>query len=287
MASVLAIGIATGAIYGLFAVGLVLVYETTRVLNFAQAELGAFGAYLTWTLVVLVGMPWIPAALVAVTGVVILGLAFERLVVRPLIGQPRLVTVVATIAAALLLLGVELQIWTAGPKRLPSPFAGGGVAVAGIVLTPSRLLALGITLVVVIVGGWFLRSTTTGLALRAAAEDPVGVRLAGIRLRHLSALTWGLATGLGAVTGILVALSLGGFSPGFMNRILLLGFGAAVLGGLHSPSGALLGGVLIGVGEAAISRMFLGVPGVVEALVFVVLVMVLLLRPRGLLQEAI
>jgi branched-chain amino acid transport system permease protein len=283
MGRVLAIGIATGAIYGLFAVGLVLVYETTRILNFAQAEFGVFAAYLSWALVV-VGMPWPAAAALALVGVVSIGLVFERLVVRPLIGHPRLVTVVATIAAALFLVGLELQLWRAGPRVLPSPFSGSGLTLAGIVLTPQRLLALGITLVVAAVGGWFLKRTTFGLALRAVAEDPVGVRLVGVRIGHLSMFTWGVASALGAITGILVALSLGGFSPGFMNRVLLLGFGAAVVGGVHSLAGALAGGVSIGVLEAAVTRAFVSVPGLAEAVVFLIVILVLLLRPRGLLQ---
>jgi branched-chain amino acid transport system permease protein len=279
---VLASGLATGAIYGLFGVGLVLVYETTRVLNFAQAEVGVFATYLAWTFVVVGGLPWMGAAALALTAVVLLGLAFERLVVRPLIDRPRMVTVVATIAAALLLIGVELQLWRAGPRALPSPFTGGGIQLGGVILTPARLIALGLATLVVTVGGWFLYRTTFGLALRAAAVDPIGVRLTGTRLRHLSMFTWGIACFLGGATGLLVALSLGGFSPGFMHRIMLLGFGAAILGGIHSLSGALIGGILVGLLEAVLTRSFVGIPGLVEAAVFLLIVLTLLIRPRGL-----
>ena len=114
----------------------------------------------------------------------------------------------------------------------------------------------------------------------------VGVRLTGIRLRHLSAFTWGVSSVLGGMAGIVIALSLGAFAPFFLNRIMLLGFAAAVVGGMTSLPGALLGGLVIGVTEALVSHFWISVPGLVEAVVFGTIVGFLVLRPTGLLGRA-
>jgi len=286
MGTILVIGVATGAVYGLFAFGLVLVYKATRVLNFAQAEIGAFAAFLTWTLTESVHLPWALAAGIALAASGALGMTFERLVIRPLISASRLTLVVATVSAGLLVGGVELKVWGGNPKILSSPFTFSGPTIAGVVLPPPRLVALIIGVVAAGVAAWFFRRTTFGLALLAAAQDVVGVRLTGIRLRHLSAFTWGVSSIIGGVTGIVIALSLGAFAPFFMARLMLLGFAAAVVGGMTSLPGALVGGIVVGVAEATIAHFWISVPGLVETVMFAVIVVVLLVRPRGLLGRA-
>jgi branched-chain amino acid transport system permease protein len=283
MGSVVVAGLAAGAVYGLFALGLVLVYKATRVLNFAQGEIGALTTFLTWALVARVGLPWMAGVALALGAAGTVGLGFERLVVRPLIPAPRLTLVVATVSLGLLLGGLEFKLWGASPRILPSPFHGVGLRLADVVLSPPRLFALGVTAVAALASAWFFRRTTFGLALLAAAEDAVGVRLTGIRLRHLSAFTWGVSSVIGGLAGVIIALSLGAFAPFFMSRLMLLGFAAAVLGGMTSMPGALAGGLVVGVAEAVISHYWISVPGLVEALMFGVIVAVLLVRPRGLL----
>jgi branched-chain amino acid transport system permease protein len=286
LAAVIVSGIAAGAVYGLFALGLVLVYKTTRVLNFAQAEIGAFSTFVAYALIVNAGLPWVPGALLALAAAAALGVTFERAVIRPLVGAPRLTLVVATIALGLVLGGLEVKLWGIDPKLLPSPFHGSGLHVADVYLSPPRLLALGITAAAGLLSVWFFRRTTFGLALLAAAHDVIGVRLTGIRLRHLSAFTWGVSSVLGGLAGIVISLSLGAFAPFFLNRIMLLGFAAAVVGGMTSLPGALLGGVVIGVTEALVSHFWISVPGLVEAVVFGTIVVFLLVRPAGLLGRA-
>lgn len=286
MAAVIVSGIAAGAVYGLFALGLVLVYKTTRVLNFAQAEIGTFATFLAYSLIVSAGLPWGLGAVLALLGAAAAGVGFERLVVRPLLGAHRLTLVVATIALGLFLGGLELKLWGVDPKILPSPFHGSGLLVASVYLPPPRLLALGLTAGAGAVSAWFFRRTTFGLALLAAAHDVVGVRLTGIRLRHLSAFTWAVSSVVGGAAGIVIALSLGAFAPFFLNRIMLLGFAAAVVGGMTSLPGALVGGIAIGVTEALVSHFWISVPGLVETVVFGTIVVVLLVRPSGVLGRA-
>lgn len=286
MAAVIVSGIAAGAVYGLFALGLVLVYKTTRVLNFAQAEIGAFSTFVAYALIVDAGLPWGLGALLALGAAAAVGVGFERAVIRPLVGAPRLTLVVATIGLGLLLGGLEVKLWGIDPKLLPTPFHGSGLHVADVYLSPPRLLALGITAAAGALSVWFFRRTTFGLALLAAAHDVVGVRLTGIRLRHLSAFTWGVSSVLGGMAGIVISLSLGAFAPFFLNRIMLLGFAAAVVGGMTSLPGALLGGIVIGVTEALVSHFWISVPGLVEAVMFGTIVVFLLVRPIGLLGRA-
>jgi branched-chain amino acid transport system permease protein len=231
-------------------------------------------------------MPWAVAVLLALASAAGAGLLFERTVIRPLIDAPRLTLVVATVAAGLLLGGVELKAWSGSPKVLPSPFHAHGLSIAGVVLAPPRLVALGIVVAAAAGAAWFFRRTTFGLALLAAAQDVVGVRLTGIRLRHLSAFTWGVSSVIGGISGIVIALSFGAFAPFFMARTMLLGFAAAVVGGMTSLPGALVGGICVGIAEALIAHYWISVPGLVEAAMFGVIVAVLLVRPRGLLGRA-
>lgn len=286
MAQVIVSGIGAGAVYGLFALGLVLVYKATKVLNFAQGEIGTFATYLAWVFLVRAHLPWPVAIALVLVAAIALGLVFERAVVRPLIQAPRLTLVVATVAVSLFFGALELKLWGGSPRILPSPFHGSGIHVAHVFLTPPRLTALAMTAGVGIAFAWFFRRTTFGLALLASAQDAVGVRLTGIRLRHLSAFTWAVSTVIGAAAGIIIALSLGAFAEFFMARIMLLGFAAAVLGGMTSLPGALVGGLAVGVGEAVVSHYWISVPGLVEALTFGIIVIVLLARPRGLLGRA-
>jgi branched-chain amino acid transport system permease protein len=256
------------------------------VLNFAQAETGTFAAFLLWELVHL-GLPWVVSLLLALLAVAVLGLAFERLVMRPLVHAPRMTLVVATIAGGLFLGGFELNKFGASPRITPTPFHGGGLHISSVILTPPRLLALVITAVIAFASAWFFRRTTFGLGLLAAAQDSVGVRLTGLRLRHLSAFTWAVSAVVGGLAGILIAMSLGAFAPFSMSAgIMLFGFAAAVLGGMTSLPGALIGGITVGVAKAIVSHYWISVPGLVETLMFAAIVVVLLVRPQGLLGRA-
>ncbi|MHB8463881.1 MAG: branched-chain amino acid ABC transporter permease [Acidimicrobiales bacterium] len=283
MAQVVVSGIGAGAVYGLFALGLVLVFKATRVLNFAQAEMGTFTTYLAWWLLVRQGIGWPLTVVIVLAAAALIGLVFERTVMRPLVHASRLTLVVATVAASLLFGALELKIWRGNPKLLPSPFHGSGLHIAGVFITPPRLLALALTAAVGAGFAWFFRRTTFGLALLASAQDAIGVRLTGIRLRHLSAFTWAASAVIGAAAGLVIALSLGAFAEYFMARIMLLGFAAAILGGMTSLPGALVGGLGVGVGEAVVSHYWIRIPGLVEALTFAMIVAVLIVRPQGLL----
>lgn len=281
-------GIANGGIYGLLAVGIVLVYRGSRVLNFAQAELGTFGLFVTLALVDGLHFPWAIAALGGLIASGIIGLLFERFVVRRMGDASRLSVAVATIGLFLLLFSVELKIWGVSPRVLDPPIGGLGVKVFGFYLSPTYMLALVTMVVAGIALTAFLTRTDFGLGVLAASQDANAVRLVGVRLSRVSAFTWALGAMVGCVAALLIEPSIGGFTPGFMTVLFVDSLAAALLGGLNNLTGAFVGGIVIGVTEAFVAFM-LGdttFPGIKLVAVFVIIIGVLMFRPQGLLVRA-
>ncbi|HVL81605.1 MAG TPA: branched-chain amino acid ABC transporter permease [Actinomycetota bacterium] len=287
MGETLVIGIVNGAVYGLIALGIVLVYKGSRVLNFGQGELGTFGLFVTWWLVVKQGMPWGVGALAGVAAAVAVALAFERLVVRRMGDAPRLSVAVATVGLFLFLLAAEAVVWREPQVVLRPPFSGLGPKILGYFVSPTQILALVAVAGIGLALAAFLRATDFGLGVLAAAQDPTMVRLVGVPLSRVSAFTWGLAGALGAMAAILIGPIFGAFAPGFMTRIFIWGLAAALLGGLTSLPGAFVGGIAVGIFDSAVQRVFLtgSVPGVPSIALLLVILAVLLFRPSGLLGK--
>ncbi|MPZ26628.1 MAG: hypothetical protein GEV12_09260 [Micromonosporaceae bacterium] len=281
-------GVFQGAVYGLLAVGLVLVYKGTRVFNFAQGEFGSVAAFVTWGLLLHTAVPYLVAFVGGLLAAVAMGLLVERAVVRPLFAASRLILLVATVGVALL--AIALTVLAAQPQArvLPPAVAGEPITVAGASVLPQQILVL-VALAAVAAGlaGFF--RTDLGLAVLAVSQDPVATRVVGINPVMLSRVIWGLAAGLGGLAGLLQA-PVGIFTPGFMTATTLLpAFAAAVLGGMTSLPGAFAGGVAIGVAQNLgiyLLGQQLAVPGAAELTVFGLLLAVLLVRPQGLLGKA-
>jgi len=281
----LVIGIVGGSAYGLLALGLVLIYKSSGVFNFAQAEFGTVAVY---ALYVLKGPLGYPAAIVgALLAAVLMGLLVERLIIRPLFDAPRVTLLVATAGVSLLAIGLEF--WLGEPKlrkiepalsRLDRlPLLGQNVSDQQLLLVLA-LLGLGVLLAL------FFSRTNLGLAILGASQEPVASELVGISVRRLSGFTWGLAALLGGVAGVLFAPIGGTFGPGELTRGLLIpAFTAAVLGGMTSLPGAFAGGAIVGIAQAAAIKYqgLDSVPGKGSVIVFVLLILVLTVRPQGLL----
>lgn len=285
MEQALVVGLVTGGIYGLYALGLVLVFRGSGVLNFAQAELGTFALFVAYEVIVVHGQPWIVGALVAVLVAVALGLAFERLAVWPLRASPRLTVAVGTIAMLSLLIALELTVFGPNPKLLDPPIAGSGVRIFEVFVTPTQLLSFAVVLGVGGALAAFLRFTDFGLSVQAAAQDQEAVRFVGIRLARVSIFTWGLAAALSAVAALLIQPTVGVLSASAFGGIFIKAIGAALIGGLVSMPGAFVGGVVVGVAEAEIRHLTVGssLTGLPELVIFAAVVAVLVLRPQGLL----
>ena len=286
MGEVLVLGLISGGIYGLLAVGIVLVYRGSGALNFAQGEIGTLGLYVAAYLVMDNDMPWMVGAVAALAVAAAVGVGFERLVVRRMVDASRLSVAVATVGLLSLLIAVEFKVFTGSPRSLRGPIEGVGIQIFGVFVSPTQLLALAVTAAVGVALAALLKRTDFGLGVLAAAQDPAAVRLIGVPLNRVSAFVWGTGAAISALAALLIVPTVGVFAPGFATDLFLRGLAAAIIGGLLSLPGAFVGGIALGLVEAFGGELLgdTGLPGVKTLTVFVVLLIVLLVRPEGLLQ---
>jgi branched-chain amino acid transport system permease protein len=281
-------GLFQGAVYGLLAVGLVLVYKGTRVFNFAQGEFGTVAAFVSWALLVHVSLPYPLAFVAGLLAAVAMGLLVERAVARPLSEAPRIILLVATVGVALLTIALTVLVAQPQARVMPPAVRGDSVIMFGAAVMPQQFLLAVVLLVVAAALAWFFSRTDLGLAVLASSQDTFAARVVGVDTVMISRVIWGLAALLGGLAGALSA-PVGIFAPGFMTTTALLpAFAAAVLGGMTSLPGAFIGGVLIGIAQnlgVYVLGQQLAVPGAAELTVFAMLLAVLLVRPRGLLGK--
>ena len=268
-------GLATGSIYASLALALVMIYQATHLVNFAQGEMAMFATYIAWSLVN-AGIGYWPAFVLTVLIAFVLGVLIERVVIRPVENAPVLAVVVVFIGLLVILNSIAGWIFSYTIKSFPSPFP----AALGIrYMSPHQVGALLVTLLVLALLYVFFRFTPLGLAMRAAAQNPVSSRLVGIRVGWMLALGWGLAAAVGAIAGMMVA-PIVYLDPNMMAGILLYAFAAALLGGIDSPGGAVVGGLLVGVLENLLGAFVIG--NELKLVVALVLIVgVLLVRPSG------
>jgi len=269
-------GLATGGIYASVALALVMIYQATHLVNFAQGELAMFSTYIAWSLVQ-AGFPYWPAFILTVGLSFVLGVVIERVVIRPVENAPVLTVVVVFIALLVILNSVTGWIYTFTIKTFPSPFPG--EIGLGKYMSPHEVGAIGVTLVVLLLLYVFFRFTPLGLAMRAAAQNPESSRLVGIRVSWMLALGWGLAAAVGSVAGMMVA-PIVFLDPNMMGGVLLYAFAAALVGGIDSPGGAVFGGFLVGVLENVLGAFVIG-NELKLAVALVLIIGVLVVRPSG------
>jgi len=280
----LVLGLVYGGIYGLLAVGIVLVYRGSRVLNFAQGEVGTIGLYVAWYLTTDRGWPWIVGAAGAVAAATVIGLLFERTIVRPMADASRIAVAVATVGLLLFLLALGFRLFGESPRTVAAPIAGQGIDIAGVIVSPTQILSLVVTLAIGIGLAVLLRRTDFGLGVLAAADDPTAVRLVGVPLARVSAFTWGAGAAISAIAVLLIEPTIGVFTPGFASELFVKGLAAALVGGLTSLPGAFAGGLVVGLLEVGVTDATLTseLPGVPTVAVFALILLVLLVRPGGL-----
>lgn len=270
-------GLATGGIYASLALALVMIYQATELVNFAQGEMAMFATYIAWTLIQ-AGLPYWAAFFATVAVAFVGGVLIERVVIRPVEHAPILAIVIVFIGLLVIFNSLAGWIFSYTIKPFPSPFPAQPLF-GNPYVSSHELGSIGVTLVVLLLVYGFFRYTPLGLAMRAAAQNPESSRLVGIRVGWMLALGWGLASAIGAIAGMMVA-PIVFLEPYMMFGILLYAFAGAVLGGIDNPGGAVLGGFIVGVLENVVGA-YIGTE-LKLTVALVVIIAVLMVRPSGL-----
>ena len=276
-------GLSTGMIYALAAAGFVVIYKASDVLNFAQGDLLLLGTYLIFFAVAQTGLPWSLGVLMTVVLAVAVALAVERLVLRPLVGEPIISMIMVTIGLSSVLRGAINAIWGPNPRAFESFLPAGDLVIGPAVLSAARVLSIPIALAVLAGLGLFFRYTRDGIAMRAIADDQQAALSMGISIPRVFGVAWGLAAASAAIGGIMLG-NIVGVSPN-VAAIGLRVFPVVILGGLDSIKGAVVGGAIIGLLEVYVG-FYVG-HGLNLVVPYLVLIMVLMVRPYGLFGKEI
>ena len=274
-------GLASGSIYASLALALVLIHRATGVVNFAQGEMATLSTYIAWTLTANHGWSYWPAFAFTLVASFVGGAAIHQGVIRPNEKGSLLRVVIVTIGLLIAINGLVTWIWSGEVRAVQSPFPTRTVDVAGVAISIRDIGTLGVVVATVVVLWFLLQYTKIGLAMRAASTNPAEARLVGVRVPWMLSLGWGLAAVLGAISGMLAAPDLF-LDPNLMAALLIYAFAAAVLGGIDSPVGAIVGGLTLGVGLNLLGTYvdFVGAELRLPGALLVILV-VLLVRPSG------
>ncbi len=270
-------GLTNGAILALASLGFVLIYKSSDIINFAQGEFLLIGAYVTYAMIAQFGLAWPLGLLLTMVIAIALGVVVERLVLRPLIGEPIISVIMVTIGLSSLLRAIVSTIWGNQPRAFPPFIPSRPVNILGATVGADRLWAIAVAIIMLWLFNFFFRRSKEGIAMRAVADDQQAAMSMGISVKKIFAWAWSIAAVSAAVGGALVAniVGVGPELAGFGLRV----FPVVILGGLDSIPGAILGGVIIGLLEAYVGG-YIGM-GLNQVISFIVLLLILLVRPYG------
>jgi branched-chain amino acid transport system permease protein len=273
-------GLTVGAIYAMVAIGFNIIYNVTEIINLAQGEFVMLGGLLMVSTHVSLGLPLLLAFPVTVLGVTLVGILLDRLAIRP-IRKPSVMTlIIATVAASIIVKGLAMIIWGKSPYDLPAFSGRTPIDIGGVIVQPQYLWVVGFLVAVAVGLTLFFNRTILGKAMSACADNPDAARLVGINVRHMVLLSFALSAAIGAVAGLtLTPIALMDYDRGAM--LAIKGFGAAILGGLGSFPGAILGGLILGLIESLSAGMLSS--GYKDAYALIILLAVLFIRPSGIL----
>ena len=274
-------GLAAGGVYASLALALVLIYSAMGLVNFAQGEFAMFATFICWTLLVTFHFPFALALVISVGFAFLGALLIERIIVRPFEKSSQLSVVIVTLALLAVVNALAGVIWGYVPKPFPSPFPAKPVEIGGILVSIQDMGIIAVSLLVLAAIYLLFNFTKLGLAMRASALYPEVSELMGVKVGWMLGLGWGLASAVGAVSGILVAPVVF-LEPNMMQGVIIYAFAAAVLGGIDSPLGAVVGGLLLGVVLALIGAYIPGLADLRLAISLGLIVLVLVVRPAGL-----
>lgn len=273
-------GLSAGCLYALAALGLVLIYRTMDIVNFAHGEMAMVSTFMAHTFLVKLGMPYILAALCAIAFAFVFGMAVERVFLRPIQGGPLVSLMIMTLGLFMVFNGAAGWIWGFDPMSFPRAVQGRPIWIGDLIITRDSILVLAVTIAMALALYLVLRFTMAGIAIRATSQNSRAARLMGVPVPKVYALTWGISAVLGAVAGILIAPTTF-LRPSMMAEVQIKAFTAAVLGGFSSLPGAVVGGLLLGVLENLVAGYIS--TELKSTFAFVLIVVVLFIRPSGLL----
>lgn len=282
LAQLIVSGIAVGSVYALVALGMTVLFRSTTVVNFAHGEFFMLGAFGVLVALQLFGWGYVAALLFALVLLFIVGIAIERGLMRPLQHAPHISLAMMTVALSFLLRGVARFFYGREVIALPPLLEGEPVMLGDVVLLPQDILIVGFSFVIVLGFYWFFQKTRTGKVVQVASQTPRGASLVGIDVPRLRNVMWGVGAVMGAVAGILIAPSTLVY-PDMGGHMLIRGFAAMTLGGFGSLSGAIVGGLVLGVLENVVGGYVSS--AMVEITAYLVIILVLIARPQGLLGE--
>lgn len=276
-------GLANGCVYGLIALGFVLIYKATEQVNFAQGDMMMLGAYITvgLTNAQFMGWPFWISAPIAILLMGVFGYLLDMFVLRRMFGQSQIAVVILTIALGFVLRFVAGLIWGHEPVSLESPIAGKDVRFGGLVLGLDEIVIIGVTVLLTIVMYFYFNRTRLGVAMQASSQNQLAAYYMGIPVKRVNSLIWALAGAVAAIAGILFA-SKGSIDPS-TGLLGIKAFAASVIGGFGSLPGALLGGLIIGLIEPFASRYI--TPEYARVLPYLLLFLILVFRPHGILAQ--
>lgn len=272
-------GLSAGCLYAVAALGLVLIYRTMDIVNFAHGEMAMVSTFVAYTLLVRLKLPYPLAALGALAFAFVLGVVVERIFLRPIQNGPLISMMIMTLGLLMVLSGTAGWVWGHDPVSFPRTVSGRPFFVGDLIITRDSLLVLGVTVFMALVLYLVLRFTLAGVAIRATSQNARAARLMGVPVPKVYALTWGISAVLGAVAGILVAPT-AFLSPTMMSEVQIKAFTAAVLGGFNSLPGAVVGGLLLGVLENLVAGYIS--TQLKSTFAFALIMVVLFIKPSGL-----
>lgn len=273
-------GLSVGLLYGLSAMGFVMIFKSSSVLNFAHGELIAFGAFLFLALVVWAQLPVAAAFVVTLFGCFILGFLIERFFLRPLIGEPLIFVIMLTVGLSSMFKGLLLLIWGGNLQTYPDFLpAALGVNLGGIEVPPVYVAGLLVSLTFLVLFGLFFKFSSQGIYMRSVADNQRAALSLGVHVRRVFALSWAIAALVAGMSGIVLGI-INGINVHDLSAIGLKVFPVVILGGLDSIGGAIIGGILIGILET-FTGGYLS-PSLRDVVPYIVLVLILMIKPYGL-----
>lgn len=274
-------GIAQGCIYGLIALGFVLIYKATEMVNFAQGDLMMIGAFVAFTLIGTVGLPYWAGLLAAMIIMALGGYLLEVLVLRPVIGQPQFAIVILTISLGFVLRAIAGTIWGHNPASFETPFSGKVLKLGAALIAQENLAIIAGTILLCALLYAFFRYTRFGMAMQAASQNQLAAYYMGVPVKIVSSTIWAISAAVAAFAGVLLApVTLIEPQMGFFG---IKAFAAAVIGGFGSLPGALAGGLIVGVGEQLAGGYLPS--GFKETAAYLIMLVALTLRPQGLFAQ--